>query len=43
MICYKEFVDNVEERAINTLRSTVSRLLLDFENWTDKNKIKEKM
>ena len=32
MILYSEFVQNVEENALNTLKMTVQRLLQDFEN-----------
>jgi hypothetical protein len=38
---YKDFVANVEKKALGTLKLTVSRLLLDFENIDDINEVVE--
>jgi hypothetical protein len=29
-LSYKQFVDTIEEKALNTLKQTITRLLLDF-------------
>lgn len=41
LLQYKDFVDNVEERALGTLRWTIGRLLLDFENQKGINEVRE--
>ena len=39
---FKEFVDNIEKKALGTLELCVTRLILDFENNEDTgNKITE--
>jgi len=32
LVSYKDFVEQIESRALNTLKLTVQRLILDFEN-----------
>lgn len=41
MTAYKNYVENVEKKALNTLKLTVQRLLMDFEDQKGVNEIRD--